>query len=75
MIESKIGELVERKIAAEDQLKRVDIRAPQTGRVHELSVHTLGGVIAAGAPILLIVPDGDLLSVEVKVRPSDIDEL
>jgi HlyD family secretion protein len=74
-IEAKIGELVERKVAAEDQLKRVDIRAPQTGRVHELSVHTLGGVVAAGAPILLIVPDGDVLSVEVKVRPSDIAEL
>jgi HlyD family secretion protein len=40
-IESKIGELVERKIAAEDQLKRVDIRAPQTGRVHETPVPSL----------------------------------
>jgi HlyD family secretion protein len=74
-IEAKIGELVERKIAAEDQLSRVEIRAPQTGRVHELSVHTLGGVVKAGDPILLIVPDNDVLSVEVKVTPSDIDEL
>lgn len=74
-VEAKIGELVERKIAAEDQLKRVDIRAPQTGQVHELSVHTIGGVIAAGEPIMLIVPDGDKLNVKVKVRPADIDQL
>ena len=38
-VEAKIGELVERKVAAEDQLKRVDIRAPQSGRVHQLAVH------------------------------------
>jgi HlyD family secretion protein len=74
-VETKIGELVERKVAAEDQLKRVDIRAPQTGQVHQLSVHTVGGVIAAGESIMLIVPDGDKLSVEVRVRPADIDQL
>ena len=72
--ESKIGELVERKIAAKDKLKRVDIRAPQTGRVHQLSVHTVGGVISAGDPIMLIVPEG-ALSVEVKVAPADIDQI
>ena len=54
--EAKIGELVERKVAAEDQLKCIDIRAPQSGRVHQLSVHTVGSVIAAGEPIMLIVP-------------------
>ena len=43
--------------------------------MQQLSVHTIGGVITAGEPILLIVPDGDALSVEVKVAPSDIDEL
>ena len=31
-------------MAAEDQLKRVDIRSPQSGIVHQLSVHTVGGV-------------------------------
>ena len=31
--------------AAEDQLKRVDLRAPQAGAVHPLAVHTVGGVI------------------------------
>ena len=74
-VEAKIGELVERKVAAEDQLKHVDIRAPQTGHVHQLAVHTVGGVIAVGEQIMLIVPDEDRLSVEVKVKPSDVDQL
>ena len=73
--DAKIDEFSERKIAAEDQLKRVEIRAPQDGRVHQLAVHTVGGVIAAGDPIMLIVPDADALIVEAKIAPQDIDQL
>jgi HlyD family secretion protein len=74
-VRAKISEISERKIAAEDQLTHVDIRAPQTGRVHELAVHTVGGVIAEGETIMLIVPDSDALSIQAKVSPNDIDEL
>ncbi|MCK1328795.1 MULTISPECIES: HlyD family type I secretion periplasmic adaptor subunit [unclassified Bradyrhizobium] len=72
---SKLAELGERKTAAVDQLNRVDIRAPQSGRVHELSVHTVGGVISPGEQIMLIVPDADSLAVEVKIAPRDIDQV
>jgi len=72
---SKLSELTERKTAAVDQLNRIDIRAPQSGRVHQLSVHTVGGVIAAGEQIMIIVPDSDALVVEVKVAPRDIDHI
>jgi membrane fusion protein, type I secretion system len=71
----KIGEAVERKIAAEDQLRRIDIRAPQDGMVLQSTVHTVGGVITAGDAIMLIVPQTDNLSVEAKVNPQDIDKL
>jgi HlyD family secretion protein len=71
----KIGEFVERKITAEDQLRRVDIRAPQDGMVLQSSVHTVGGVITAGDTIMLIVPQTDDLQVEAKVNPQDIDKL
>ena len=43
--EGRIAELQERKIAAEDQLRRVELRAPIDGIIHELSVHTVGGVV------------------------------
>jgi HlyD family secretion protein len=72
---AKVSEFIERKIATDDQLKRVDIRAPQNGIVQDLKVHTIGGVIAAGDPIMLIVPDTDTLTVEVKIAPQDIDQL
>lgn len=74
-VRAKIAELAERKIAAEDQLKRVDIRAPQAGRVHELAIHTIGRVVEAGETIMLIVPDQGALSIEAKVSPNDIDQL
>jgi len=73
--DSKIGEFVERKVAAEDQLKRIEIRAPQEGTVHQSTVHTVGGVIAAGDPIMLIVPEADSLIVEAKIAPQEIDQL
>src|SRR5437763_13406224 len=71
----KIGEFVERKVTAEDQLRRVDIRAPQSGMVLQATVHTVGGVITAGDAIMMIVPQADDLSVEAKVNPQDIDKL
>ncbi|MBB4372562.1 HlyD family secretion protein [Bradyrhizobium sp. cir1] len=71
----KIGELIERKVAAEDQLRRVDIRAPQDGMVLQSTVHTVGGVVTAGDTLMLIVPQADDLQVEAKVNPVDIDKL
>ncbi|RUU03662.1 HlyD family type I secretion periplasmic adaptor subunit, partial [Mesorhizobium sp. USDA-HM6] len=74
-VEAKIAEFEEKKVAAEDQLSRIDIRAPSSGTVHQSSIHTVGGVISAGDPIMLIVPDTDTLTVEVKAAPQDIDQL
>jgi HlyD family secretion protein len=71
----KIGEFVERKVTAEDQLRRVDIRAPQSGMVLQSSVHTVGGVVTAGDTMMLIVPQSDDLQVEARVNPQDIDKL
>ena len=65
-IRAKTAELREKRISAEDQLKRVDLRAPQTGIVHQLALHTVGGVVSPGEPLMLIVPEGDALTVEAK---------
>src|SRR5438270_5917653 len=71
----KIGEYVERKVTAEDQLRRIDIRAPQDGMVLQSTVHTVGGVITAGDAVMMIVPPADDLQGEAKVNPQDIDML
>jgi HlyD family secretion protein len=74
-IEARIAELLERKVAAEDQLKRIYLRAPQTGFVHDLTVHTVGGVIGPGENVMTIVPTHDTLSVEARIGTSDIDQV
>lgn len=73
--DGKIGEYVERKVTAEDQLKRTDIRAPQDGIVFQSTANTVGGVITAGEPIMLIVPESDTLLAEAKVEPKDIEQV
>jgi HlyD family secretion protein len=74
-IRGKTAELVEKKVAAEDLLNRVDIRAPEDGIIHQLSVHTVGGVIGAGEAVSYIVPEADVLQVEGKISPQDIDQV
>jgi HlyD family secretion protein len=73
--DSKIGEYVERKVTAEDQLRRTDLRAPQDGVVFQSTANTVGGVITAGDSVMMIVPESETLSVEVKVEPKDIDNV
>jgi len=74
-VEGAIAQLIERRAAAEDQLMRIDIRAPQSGFVHELAVHTVGGVIAQGQIVLSIVPDNERMAVELRLNPIDIDQI
>ena len=74
-IRAKMAELTEKRITAAEQLKRIDIRAPQGGIVQQLAVHAKGAVVAAGEQIMLIVPEQDALIVEVKLNPSDIDKV
>jgi membrane fusion protein, type I secretion system len=73
--QDKRAELVERKIAARDLLNRIEIRAPVSGVVNQLSVHTIGGVIRAGETVMQIVPDTENLVVEARLEPRDIDQV
>jgi HlyD family secretion protein len=66
-------QLSEKLLSAEDQLSRTKIKAPEDGVVTELRIHTPGGVIAAGAPLLDLVPRQDRLIVTARLRPEDID--
>ena len=74
-IRAKKSEMTERRISADDQLKRIDLVSPQDGRVFQRNVHTVGGVVQAGEPLMLIVPDSDSLIVDAKVPPQDIDQI
>lgn len=74
-IRAEIAETSEQKIAAEDVLSRIEIRAPQDGTVHEMAVHTVGGVVASGEAIMMIVPVKDALDVEAKIAPQMINQV
>lgn len=61
--------------AIRDVLSHLDIRATETGAVHDLKVRTVGGVIAAGEALLEIVPEGGALILEAHVAPTDIEHV
>ena len=72
-VQNQIFQIRERLQAANDQLSRTAVKAPEDGVVTDLKVHTPGGVIGAGAPLMDLVPRQDRLIVTARVRPEDID--
>jgi membrane fusion protein, type I secretion system len=74
-VRAKYAETFEKQVAARDATEKLEIRAPQAGIVHDLTIHTQGGVIAAGETIMTIVPDQDDLIAEAHVAPQDIDQV
>lgn len=68
-------DLLDRYRSISDQLRRTRIEAPVSGRIVNLVVHTNGGVVGPGMPLLEIVPDEDRLLIEVQVRPADADAI
>lgn len=65
----------DRLFAVRDQVARTRITAPQEGKVINMQVHTVGGVVPSGQPIMNIVPEDDTLIVEAQVRPTDVDNV
>lgn len=74
-VEAKLAEFADRRVAAEDRLSRTDIKAPVSGTVNELSVFTVGGVVTPAARLATVVPRSATLVVEVRIAPSDIDQV
>lgn len=74
-VNGDIGRLTAQNMRAKERLERLDIRAPLAGRVFNLAVHTIGGVVSPGKELLQIVPTGDELVLEAKLTPKDIDQV
>jgi HlyD family type I secretion membrane fusion protein len=75
VVDSRIQELSDRITAVEDRLQRTDIKAPIAGRINELSVYTVGGVITPAEVLATIVPEGADLSIEVQLPTTAIDQI
>lgn len=74
-VQTKIFDLSERAAAISDRVDRIRVRAPETGMVMGMQVHTVGGVIAPGTPLLDLVPASEDLVVEAQISPMDIDRI
>lgn len=75
VVEAKIQDLTQQVLATEKKLARTKVRAPVSGIVHELRVHTIGGVIRPGEVIMQIVPSHEKLEFEVNVPAHFIDRV
>jgi len=72
---ARLREIEERLRPSKDQVDRLSIRSPVDGVVMGLRVSARGDVIAAGAPIADVVPSNELLVVEARIRPQDINHV
>jgi HlyD family type I secretion membrane fusion protein len=74
-VRMQVAEVREKLRVTKDILARIDVRAPADGMIQNLKVHTIGGVVRAGEPILEIAPASDLFNIQVKVAPLDINHV
>jgi HlyD family secretion protein len=74
-VENEQAKLIEQEVTALDQLKHIEIKAPIGGAVHQLAIHTIGGVITPAEVLMQIVPRGSALTVEARITPQDVDQL
>ena len=74
-VQTKSYDLQEKASALEDRLGHTVIRAPEAGMVIGMTVHTIGGVVRPGTPLLDIVPSVSQLVIEAQVAPVDIDRI
>lgn len=72
---TRIYDLRERLAAVQDRDRRTEVLAPESGMVMGLAVHTLGGVVNPGTPLMDIVPANEELIVEAQISPIDIDRV
>lgn len=74
-VDARIQDLTQQVLATEKKLARTKVRAPVSGIVHELRVHTIGGVVRPGEVIMQIVPSHEKLEFEVNVPAHLIDRV
>ncbi len=74
-VQTKLSDYKARVTALREAFARTELKAPVSGRVVNLSIHTVGGVVPPGKPIMDIVPDGEHLVISCKLNPTDINNV
>lgn len=73
--EGRLAKLKQQRLALEDQIAHLDIRAPVDGIVHQLATHTIGGFLSPGETAMNLVPTSGMLTVEMRIKPTDVDQV
>ena len=71
-VQTELTMLGEQQVVRDDMLKRTVLTSPVRGMVKNIRANTVGGIVAGGAPVMEIVPVGDKVLVEVRIKPADI---
>ena len=71
-VQTELTMLGEQQVVRNDILKRTVLVSPVRGLVKNIRINTLGGVVAGGAAVMEIVPVGDQVLVELRIKPADI---
>ena len=71
-LQTDLAQLDENQVVRDDAVKRTTLVSPVNGLVKQIRTHTVGGVVGGGAPLMEIVPVGDKVLVEMRVKPADI---
>ena len=71
-VRADLAQLGEQQVSRDDALRRTDLLSPVDGVVKNIRTNTLGGVVGPGAPVMEIVPTGQRLRVEARIKPADI---
>ncbi len=74
-IRAEISELQQRQKVASDVLARTNIRAPGSGTIQNLKVHTVGSVVRPGEVLMELVPEDEELIINARVSPTDVDNV
>lgn len=74
-VQVQTSDLRERMTVTSDVLQRTEIRAPHTGTIQNLQIHTVGGVIRSSEQLMQIVPRDAKLVIDAQVSPMDIDNV
>ncbi len=74
-VTKQLAVVEERVRALKEELERTVIRSPATGYVNALAVHTVGGVVRPGEPLMEIIPKDEKLVFEVQVPPHHIERV
>lgn len=74
-VQASLGEQREALKSSSDKVQRTELKAPASGVIHNMAVHTVGGVIQPGGTLLQIIPDDREFVIDAKIQPRDIESV